>query len=158
MQHVFGAANTQEPKVSVWRYDPYWGANVIQTYPPAQDNLLRCAYRYVYEEVEGRLRIDVAYLGDSTDGINSISNRYWWDAKQSSGEVISRTFPMAGHVLSSFTSAPRDVNKVGAYWSTSQDNQGKPWRTHFNYAILAGMNNAFAPEYGLPVRLFKAIP
>lgn len=152
----FSKRDNAEPIVSKFGYDPLLGQHSEEYYLPATSNLLRCAYRYTYNETNKRLTIDVVYLGDSSDNIDKISNDSWWRDKQ----LISRTFPTAGYYNPNLNSL-REVGNYGTYWSTSvagESSNNWPYRTHYNYAGLAGSNYAYSPDYGLPVRLFKTIP
>lgn len=143
----------------------------INSYPPARDNLLKCAYRFRRVggrsawatdngNLSNRVIIDVVYLGeeDSPTELSTISDESWWASKSAQGLVISRSFPAAGQVYepnpSSAVSGRRHFFGLSApHWSTSHSDERFGSAVETYSQRVTGSAGIFQ-ERALAVRLF----
>lgn len=153
-----------------WKYNPATNRSEPTYYPPALDNALKCAYRFTRvggatswsqannENLTNQLIIDVVYLGEESAQIElaTISDESWWSAKKIEGQVISKTFPAAGYVASSYNPVSGRLEFRGRWVNLGSSSLGYINSMHYLYVepshILTG--STVVLNAALPVRLF----
>lgn len=145
------------PDRYAWEFDATTNLQRINSYRPARDNLLKCAYRFRRvggseswqrednSNLSNHLIIDVVYLGeeDSPTELSTISDESWWASKKAQGLVISKIFPVCG------TIGYVDVDELswrgglGKYWSSSSGGEMNGWFVSVGSEVVASTENEY---------------